>query len=369
MDALIWIGIGFCITQSAMFSGLNLALFSVSRLRLEVEASRKNPHAVKTLALRKDSNLLLTTVLWGNVGINVLLTLLSDSVLAGVSAFLFSTVVITLLGEIMPQAYFSRHALRMASLFEPALKFYRIILYPVAKPPAMLLDRWLGPEGIHYFRERDLRELIKKHMEASETDIDHVEGKGALNFLAMDDMLVAEEGEPLDPKSVVILPFVKDMPVFPKFQGSPSDPFLQQVEASGKKWVIISNAAGKPKLVLDSDGFLRAAFFHQGKVNPYIYCHRPIIISDTTSPLGEVIMHLKVKPDRPGDDVIDKDIILVWGATNRVITGADILGLLLRGITGREGEKSQMSAHPKTLKNKRLRPAEPRNRPARRTPE
>ena len=32
---LIWLGIFFCITQSAMFSGLNLAFFSFTRLRLE----------------------------------------------------------------------------------------------------------------------------------------------------------------------------------------------------------------------------------------------------------------------------------------------------------------------------------------------
>jgi CBS domain containing-hemolysin-like protein len=57
----------------------------------------------------------LATVLWGNVTINVLLTLLSNSVLAGIGAFAFSTIVITLFGEIVPQAYFSRNALRMAA--------------------------------------------------------------------------------------------------------------------------------------------------------------------------------------------------------------------------------------------------------------
>jgi CBS domain containing-hemolysin-like protein len=57
----------------------------------------------------------LPTVLWGNVTINVLLTLLSNSVLAGIGAFAFSTIVITLFGEIIPQAYFSRNALRMAA--------------------------------------------------------------------------------------------------------------------------------------------------------------------------------------------------------------------------------------------------------------
>jgi len=83
-----------------MFSGLNLAFFSLSRLRLEAEAGAGNAQAVKILAMRQDSNFLLTTILWGNVGINVLLALLSNSVMAGVLAFLFSTFVITFAGEI-----------------------------------------------------------------------------------------------------------------------------------------------------------------------------------------------------------------------------------------------------------------------------
>jgi CBS domain containing-hemolysin-like protein len=89
MNILIWFGILFCITQSAMFSGLNLAFFSVSRLRLEIEAAKDNHHARKILAMRTDANYLLTTILWGNVSINVLLTLLSNSVMAGVTAFFF----------------------------------------------------------------------------------------------------------------------------------------------------------------------------------------------------------------------------------------------------------------------------------------
>jgi len=51
------------------------------------------------LRLRENPNFMLTTVLWGNVGINVLLTLLSNSILTGVSTFLFSTMLITFAGE------------------------------------------------------------------------------------------------------------------------------------------------------------------------------------------------------------------------------------------------------------------------------
>jgi len=207
MSLLTWIGIFFCISQSAMFSGMNLALFSISRLRLEVEADLGNRDASKVLNMRKDSNFLLTTVLWGNVGVNVLLTLLSNSVLAGVSAFFFSTVIITIIGEIMPQAYFSRHALRMASILAPVIKFYQILLYPAAKPAAKILDAWLGAEGIQLFREHSLREVIKKHIEADESDVDRLEGIGALNFLAIDDLLAVDEGEHIDPDSMISLKF------------------------------------------------------------------------------------------------------------------------------------------------------------------
>ncbi len=49
MNIATWIGIAFCISQSAMFSGLNLAVFGVSRLRLEVEVSTGNRSALKIL--------------------------------------------------------------------------------------------------------------------------------------------------------------------------------------------------------------------------------------------------------------------------------------------------------------------------------
>jgi len=316
-----------------MFSGLNLAVFSISRLRLEIEASSGDKDALKVLEMRKDCNFILSTILWGNVGINVLLALLSNSVLTGLFAFLFSTVVITFFGEILPQAYFSRNALRMASLFYPVLKIYQIILYPVTKPTAKILDWWLGEEGIQYFRERDFRQMIKKHIEADEADVDRLEGLGAINFLAIDDMYIVQEGETIDPKSIISLPIRENMPVFPEFEKSHLDPFLQQVQASGKKWVIITDPSGNPRFVLDSDAFLRAAWFESDRVNPYTYCHIPIVVYDPKLPLGKVISRFKVHQDHPEDDVIDQDIILLWGDVKGVITGADILGRLLRGIT------------------------------------
>ena len=55
MDTVfVWIGIFLCLSQSAMFAGLNLACFSVSRLQLEIQAANDNKDAVKVLRLRTD---------------------------------------------------------------------------------------------------------------------------------------------------------------------------------------------------------------------------------------------------------------------------------------------------------------------------
>jgi metal transporter CNNM len=59
------------------------------------------------------------------------------------------------------------------------------------------------------------------------------------------------------------------------------------------------------------------------------------MVRDTSQRLREVLWRMSVHPEYPDDDVIDQDLILVWGKEKRVITGADILGRLLRGIVMR----------------------------------
>jgi metal transporter CNNM len=326
-----WLGIVGCVVQSALFAGLNLAVFSLSMLRLQIEANGGNADAAKVLDLRKRANQVLATVIWGNVTTNVLLTLLSGSVLTGIGAFFFSAFAITLLGEIIPQAYFSRNALKMTSRFLPFLNFYRVVLFPLAGPTAMLLDMWLGAEGITYLHEQDIRSMIALHG-ASGGDIGQLEAAGAQNFFDLDDVPVCDEGEFVKPDSILSLPLANQRCVLPHFERSSNDPFLRKVGASGKKWVIITDPAGEPAFVLDADSFLRDALFQELDRDPSIYWHRPIVIRDTTLKLGDVISQLKVVPERPGDDVIDHDLILVWAAQKRIITGSDLLGRLLRGI-------------------------------------
>jgi hypothetical protein len=335
-----WLGVIACIFQSGLFAGLNLAVFSLSLLRLQIEADGGNPDAVKVLELRKNANQVLATVIWGNVTTNVLLTLLSGSLLTGLGAFFFSAFAITLLGEIIPQAYFSRNALRMTSRFLPFLVFYRAVLFPLARPTAMLLDWWLGAEGMAYLKEQDIRQLIARHG-ASGGEIGRLEATGAQNFLELDDVSVCDEGEIVDAKSILSLPLANQRCVLPPFDRSPNDPFLRQVDASGMKWVIITDtASGEPVFVLDAHHFLRDALFNELASDPNAYWHRPIVVRDMRARLGDVIGRMKVVQERPDDDVIENDMILVWGPQRRIITGSDLLGRLLRGIAIVEPRRS-----------------------------
>lgn len=169
-------------------------------------------------------------------------------------------------------------------------------------------------------------------MEDSESEIDYTEGLGAINFLSLDDIVVSKEGEPLNNKSIVQLEHDKGEPLFPAFFNEKQDVFLRQINASNEKWVVFVDEDQMPSYIMDADGFLRAVLFDDTLPNPRDFMHKPIVIDNAALPLGDVIHLLNVSPKSSEDDVIDHDVILLWSDEKRVITGADILGRLLRGI-------------------------------------
>lgn len=67
-------------------------------------------------------------------------------------------------------------------------------------------------------------------------------------------------------------------------------------------------------------------------MSPEAYWHRPIVVTDPRTRLGDVIGSMPVRPEHPGNHVVDNDLILVWCGQRRIITGTDLLGRLLRGI-------------------------------------
>jgi hypothetical protein len=220
----------------------------------------------------------------------------------------------------------------MASLLSPVMRFYQFVLYPVAKPSALMLDKLLGKEAVEFLKERQLKGVIEQHIDSEHAEIDYIEGRGALNFLDIDDVPIADEGEAIDPLSLIALPTKVDLPVIPETE-STTDDFARKVNASGRKWAILTDESGEPQLLLDADSYLRAIMYDDAPVDGYAHCHRPIVIKDPQKPLGHIILALKDGIEAEDDTAIDHDIVLLWTPERKqVITGADLLGRLLRGI-------------------------------------
>lgn len=170
---------------SAIFSGLTLGYFSldISSLRRRAQAGDKEAMAV--YPLRAKGNLLLTTLLLGNVTVNTILSVYLGSLVSGIFASLMATALIFLFGEIGPQALFSRHALAFGSKLAPLTRALMYIAYPVAFPVAYTLDKLLGHAIPTMYSHSELMQIVSEHEESEHSQIDADEERiihGALQF-------------------------------------------------------------------------------------------------------------------------------------------------------------------------------------------
>ena len=144
-----------------------------------------NSHARKVLPLRRNAHLTLAAILLTNVAAVSATSLVLESVLIGLIAGLITTLLMVVFGEILPQAYFSRDALRYCSRLTPLMKGMIIVTYPVSKPLQLLLDRLFKRQESQLHTRQELGIIIAEHIghEQSELDEDEIEIiRGALQL-------------------------------------------------------------------------------------------------------------------------------------------------------------------------------------------
>ena len=212
----------FCVCMSGIFSGLNLGLMGLDLISLrmisETDIERiagdtatseeitqmelDKERATKILPIRQKGNLLLCTLLIGNVMVNSIISILTADMTSGTVGFLISTCLITAFGEVIPQAYGSRHALELGAMSIGLVKVIIAILWIICKPISMILDCCLGEELGNIYNRYQLYtmfELYKDHSNFNKDTIQTMQGA-----LVMDTKTVKEYMRPFD--SVFMLP-------------------------------------------------------------------------------------------------------------------------------------------------------------------
>jgi len=173
------------VCMSAFFSGLTLGFFSLNKDDLRRKAKLGDKLAKKVFSVRKDGNLLLCTLLIGNVAVNSALSIFLGSIASGVVAGIMATSLIVIFGEIIPQASFARHSLIFSSKLVLPVRFFIFIFYPICKPLALMLDKILGDEMPTVYSKRELIRLIEDHEDNEASDLIADEEKiikGALSY-------------------------------------------------------------------------------------------------------------------------------------------------------------------------------------------
>jgi len=182
---MVYLVIVVLIVASALFSGLTLGLMSLGVYELKRKKELGDMRAARVYNIRRRGNLLLTTLLLGNVLVNTILSVFFGSIASGVIATIFATILIVIFGEIMPQAIISRHALKFGAMSSSFVRVLLWLFFPICFPIAWILDKLLGEELRSVYSKQELIKVIEEHEDSPHSDIDADEErvlKGALLF-------------------------------------------------------------------------------------------------------------------------------------------------------------------------------------------
>lgn len=155
---------------SGTFSGLNLGLLGLDVKNLEIltkgpfnseEEARDAEYAEKILPIRKRGNLLLCTILLGNVTVNSALSIFMGDLTSGITGLIVSTGIITIFGEIVPQAVCSRYALIVGAHTTWIIYIFMFITFPISFPISAILDKVLGEEVGNILSKNQMKRMFE----------------------------------------------------------------------------------------------------------------------------------------------------------------------------------------------------------------
>ncbi|MBT4516418.1 MAG: HlyC/CorC family transporter [Candidatus Komeilibacteria bacterium] len=194
---MIYLTLVILLGLSSWFSGMEIALFSLSSAKVKelVLAKKHNAELLQSLLLKKHK--LLVVILLGNNLVNIgaasLATLAAMDIFgkAGVGiATGVMTLLILIFGEMYPKAYFQINAVKIALLFAPVIRILQIILFPVVYILEKLLALMTRGKSGEKVSETEFKALSRLAVE--EGTIEFEEHEMIMNVLEFNDIEVKD---------------------------------------------------------------------------------------------------------------------------------------------------------------------------------
>jgi len=188
---MFFVYIIFLIVCSAWFSGMEIALFSLTPANVKhaVISNKRNAKLLQRVLNKKKR--LLVVLLLGNNLVNVMIASMtslwvSDRFNDGTLGIATgaTTLLILIFGEMAPKAFFQFHAEKMALTFVPIIRFLEIVFYPLVLPLERLLILLTGNRKKELVSEQEFKALSRIAVEKGV--IDFKEHEMIMNVLKFD---------------------------------------------------------------------------------------------------------------------------------------------------------------------------------------
>ncbi len=182
---------------SAWFSGMEIALFSLSSGTVKDLVLNKKPNAQLLQKILKNKNNLLVVILLGNNLVNIsaasLATLFAieefGSAAAGIVTGIM-TITILIFGEIFPKAYFRINAAKMSLIFAPLMYFIQTLLYPISMALEYLIKVLTKGKKVEIVSEQEFKAFSRLAVEKGVLDFE--EHEMIMNILSFNDKIVKD---------------------------------------------------------------------------------------------------------------------------------------------------------------------------------
>lgn len=186
------------VSLSAIYSGLNIGLMSLGKADLARKAKLGDRNAMRVLPYRENSHLSLAAILFANVAVISASSLLLEHYFNGLIAGVVSTILIVIFGEVLPQAWFVRFALRFCAFFIPLLQLTIAVTYIISKPLQLVLDRLITKESQSLHSRDELGMLIGEHQLDMESELDEDEVEIIKSALQLSEKQVKDIMQPIE---------------------------------------------------------------------------------------------------------------------------------------------------------------------------